>query len=52
MFNKAKKAERRELQRMAEQEERERQAEEARLRAERIARLTLEREADIARYEA
>jgi hypothetical protein len=52
VFNKAKKAERRELQRLAEQEERERQAEEARLRAERIARLTVEREADIARYEA
>ena len=52
MFNKAKKAERRELQRLAEQEEHERQAEEARLRAERIARLTLEREADIARHEA
>ena len=52
MLNKAKKAEKRELQRLAEQAERERQAEEARLQAERIARLTLEREAEIAKHEA
>ena len=52
MLNKAKKAEKRELQRLAEQAERERQAEEAPLQAERIARLTLEREAEIAKHEA
>ena len=52
MLNKAKKAEKRELQRLAEQAEQERQAEEARLRAERIDRLTLEREAEIAKHEA
>ena len=52
MLNKAKKAEKRELQRLAEQAEQERLAEEARLRAERIDRLTLERDAEIAKHEA
>ncbi|CAB4885879.1 unannotated protein [freshwater metagenome] len=50
MFNKAKKAEQRELQRLADQEARELQAEAARLHAEEVARLRRERDAAIVRH--